>query len=86
MLTEPRWPVCAMRVADWKAETDAGIRELREPETVAQEGQLWSYSPPLITDATSRTALSKLCPVRRVARNPPIDGCDHPGSDLRIAQ
>lgn len=58
MLTEPRWPVHAVTAADWKAATDAGIRELPEPETGAQEWQLWSYSPALMPDATTVDPLS----------------------------
>jgi hypothetical protein len=58
MLTEPKWPVYAMTAADWKAATDAGVRELPEPETGAQEWQLWSYSPALMPDATTVDSLS----------------------------
>ena len=58
MLTEPKWPVYAMTTADWKAATDAGVRELPEPEAGAQEWQLWSYSPALMPDATTVDPLS----------------------------
>lgn len=58
MLTEPKWPVYAMTAADWKAATDAGVRELSEPETGAQEWQLWTYSPALTPDATTVDPLS----------------------------
>jgi DNA-binding transcriptional ArsR family regulator len=58
MLTEPKWPVYALTAADWKAATDAGVRELPEPETGAQEWQLWSYSPALMPDATTVDPLS----------------------------
>lgn len=58
MLTEPKWPVYAMTAADWKVATDAGVRELPEPETGAQEWQLWSYSPALIPDTTTVDPLS----------------------------
>lgn len=58
MLTEPKWPVYAMTAADWKAATDAGVRELPEPETGAQEWQLWSYSPALMPDAATVDPLS----------------------------
>lgn len=58
MLTEPKWPVYAMAAADWKAVTDAGVRELPEPEAGAQEWQLWSYSPALMPDATTVDPLS----------------------------
>ena len=58
MLTEPKWPVYAMTAADWKAATDAGVLELPEPETGAQEWQLWSYSPALMPDATTVDPLS----------------------------
>lgn len=58
MLTEPKWPVYAMTAADWKAATDAGVRELPEPKTGAQEWQLWSYSPALMPDATTVDPLS----------------------------
>lgn len=58
MLTEPKWPVYAMTAADWKAATDAGVRELPEPETGAQAWQLWSYSPALMPDATTVDPLS----------------------------
>jgi len=58
MLTEPKWPVYAMTAADWKAATDAGVRELTEPETGAQEWQLWTYSPALMPGATTVDPLS----------------------------
>ncbi len=58
MLTEPKWPVYALTAADWKAATDAGVRELPEPEAGAQEWQLWSYSPALVPDATTVDPLS----------------------------
>jgi hypothetical protein len=58
MLTEPKWPVYAMTASDWKAAKDAGVRELPEPETGAQEWQLWSYSPALMPDATTVDALA----------------------------
>ena len=58
MLTEPKWPVYAMTAADWKAATDAGVPELPEPETGAQEWQLWTYSPALMPDATTVDPLS----------------------------
>lgn len=58
MLTEPKWPVYAMSAADWKAATDAGVRELPELDMGAQEWQLWSYSPALMPDATTVDPLS----------------------------
>lgn len=58
MLTEPKWPVYAMTAADWRAATDAGVRELPEPEAGAQEWQLWSYSPVLVPDADTVDPLS----------------------------
>jgi hypothetical protein len=58
MLTEPKWPVYAMTAADWKAAMDAGVQELPEPETGAQEWQLWTYSPALMPDATTVDPLS----------------------------
>ena len=58
MLTEPKWPVYAMTTADWKAAMDAGVQELPEPETGAQEWQLWTYSPALMPDATTVDPLS----------------------------
>ncbi len=58
MLTEPKWPVYAMTAAHWKAATDAGVRELPEPEAGAQEWQVWSYSPALVPDATTVDPLS----------------------------
>ena len=58
MLTEPKWPVYAMTAADWKAATDAGVRELPEPEAGAQEWQLWSYSPALVPDTNMVGPLS----------------------------
>lgn len=58
MLTEPKWPVYAMTAAEWKAATDAGVRELPEPEAGAQEWQVWSYSPALMPDATAVDPLS----------------------------
>lgn len=64
MLTEPKWPVYALTVADWKAAKDAGVRELPEPETGAQEWQLWSYSPALISDEITVDPLSLLLSLR----------------------
>ncbi|MBC7702745.1 MAG: hypothetical protein H7274_02215 [Rhodoferax sp.] len=58
MLAEPKWPVFALTAADWKAATDAGVRELPEPEAGAQEWQLWSYSPALVSDASTVDPLS----------------------------
>jgi hypothetical protein len=58
MLAEPKWPVFALTAADWKAATDAGVRELPEPEAGAQEWQLWSYSPALLLDANMVDPLS----------------------------
>lgn len=58
MLTEPKWPVYAMTAADWKTATDAGVRELPELIAGAQEWQLWSYSPALVSDATTVDPLS----------------------------
>ncbi|HOP90881.1 MAG: hypothetical protein KBE90_10140 [Ottowia sp.] len=58
MMTEPKWPVYALTAADWKAATDAGVRELPEPEAGAQEWQLWSYSPALVPDANTVDPLS----------------------------
>ena len=34
--------------ADWKAATEAGVRELPEPVAGAQEWQVWSYTPALV--------------------------------------
>ena len=58
MLADPKWPVYAMTVNDWKAATDAGVQELPEPEADAQEWQLWSYSPALVPDANTVDPLS----------------------------
>lgn len=58
MLAEPKLPVYALFVNDWKAATDAGVRELPEPEAGAQEWQLWSYSPALWADAHTVDLLS----------------------------
>lgn len=58
MLTEPKWPVFALTAAAWKAATDAGVRELPEPEAGAEEWQLWSYSPALVPDANTVDPLS----------------------------
>lgn len=58
MLTEPKWPVYALTAADWKVATDAGVRELPEPEAGAQEWQLWNYSPALLPDANTVDPLS----------------------------
>lgn len=48
MLAEPRWPTYAISMADWKAATEAGVRELPEPVAGAQEWQVWSYTPELV--------------------------------------
>lgn len=58
MLAEPKWPVYAMTSLDWKAATGAGVRELPEPESDAQEWQIWSYSPALHPDAATVDPLS----------------------------
>ncbi|MDE2429718.1 MAG: hypothetical protein KGM99_13415 [Burkholderiales bacterium] len=58
MLAEPKLPVYAMTAANWKVAMDKGVRELPEPETGAQEWQLWSYSPALMPDADTVDPLS----------------------------
>lgn len=58
MLTEPEWPVYALSTAEWKAATDAGVRELPEPIAGACEWQLWRYSPALLPGATTVDPLS----------------------------
>jgi len=58
MLTEPKRPVYAVSTAEWKAATDAGVRELPEPVASAQEWQLWSYSPALLPGAATVDPLS----------------------------
>ncbi|MBV8036370.1 hypothetical protein [Roseateles sp.] len=58
MLAEPKWPVYAMTTAGWRAATDAGLRELPEPEAGAQEWQLWNYSPALKPNADTVDPLS----------------------------
>lgn len=58
MLAEPKLPVYALFVNNWKAATDAGVRELPEPEVGAQEWQLWSYSPALWAGANTVDPLS----------------------------
>jgi hypothetical protein len=58
LLAEPQWPVYAITTADWKAATDAGVREMPEPVAGAQEWQVWSYSPALEPDAPTVDPLS----------------------------
>lgn len=58
MLTEPKWPVHAVTIAQWKEATSAGVRELPEPIAGAQEWQLWTYSPALLPDLTTVDPLS----------------------------
>jgi len=58
MLAEPQWPVYAIPSADWKAATDAGVRQLPEPVAGAQEWQVWSYSPALVPQASTVDPLS----------------------------
>ena len=58
MLAEPKWQVYAVSAADWKAATDAGVRELPEHVAGAQEWQLWRYSPALVPDVATVDALS----------------------------
>ena len=58
MLTEPKWPVYALSTAEWKAATDAGVRELPEPMAGACEWQLWRYSPALLPGAITVDPLS----------------------------
>lgn len=58
MLSEPQWPVYAVTGADWKAATDAGVRELPETVASAQEWQVWCYSPALVPDAPTVDPLS----------------------------
>ena len=41
-----------------KAATDAGVRELPEPASGANEWQLWSYSPALLPGAVTVAPLS----------------------------
>jgi hypothetical protein len=58
MLTEPKWPVRAVTIAQWKEATSAGVRELPEPTAGAQEWQLWTYSPALLPDVATVDPLS----------------------------
>jgi hypothetical protein len=58
MLAEPQWPVYAITTADWRAATEAGIRELPEPGPGAMELQIWSYSPALVPEAPTVDPLS----------------------------
>lgn len=58
MLAEPQWPVYAITSTDWKAATEAGVRELPEPVVGAEEWQVWSYSPALVPDAPTVDPLS----------------------------
>lgn len=58
MLTEPKWPVYAVSPVAWKAATDAGVRALPEPIAGAQEWQLWSYSPALLSGVATVDPLS----------------------------
>lgn len=67
MLSEPKWAVYALTAADWKAATDAGVRALPEPETGAQEWQIWRYSPALMPDATTVDPLSLTLSLRENA-------------------
>ena len=67
MLAEPKWPVFALSAADWKAATDAGVRELPEPEAGAQEWQLWSYSPALVPGTNTVDPLSLTLSLRENA-------------------
>lgn len=58
LLNEPPWPVYAIMAADWKAATSAGVQELPGPETDAQQWQLWSYRPNLLSDTNTVDPLS----------------------------
>lgn len=58
MLAEPRWPVYALTSAEWKAATEAGVRELPEAAPGAQEWQVWCYSPALAPQAMTVDPLS----------------------------
>lgn len=58
MLTDPEWQVHAVSAADWKAATEAGVRELPEPVAGAQEWQVWSYRPALVPQGTTVDPLS----------------------------
>ena len=58
LMTEPKWPTYAITTDNWKAATSAGIREMREPEAGAQNWQIWSYSPALVTGAPTVDPLS----------------------------
>ncbi len=48
MLAEPKWPIYAISPAQWRAATQAGIKELPEAMAGACEWQLWSYNPALL--------------------------------------
>lgn len=58
MLTEPKWPVYAVDVGNWKKAMDAEVRELPEPVPGAQEWQIWSYSPEIVADSDTVDPLS----------------------------
>ena len=67
MLTEPKWPVYAVTINEWKAAMDAGVCALPEPEARAQEWQIWSYSPALVPGATTVDPLSLILSLQESA-------------------
>lgn len=58
MLADPPWPVVALSGAGWKAAYAAGVREVPEPRAGAQEWQVWSYSPALVSGTPTVDPLS----------------------------
>lgn len=74
LMSEPKCPVYALTVAEWKAQSDAGVKELPEPDARAQEWQLWSYSPAMGPDATTVDPLSLMLSFQ-----------EHPDDRIQIA-
>lgn len=58
MLTEPRWPVYAATVAQWREALEGGAREVPEPSDGALELELWIYEPALVPDQPTVDPLS----------------------------
>ncbi len=58
MLTDPRYPVYAVTVDEWKVAIRSDIQEVHEPTPDCAEIQIWRYSPVLVLGETTVDPIS----------------------------
>lgn len=58
MLTDPRYPVYAVTVDEWKVASRSDIQEVHEPTPDCAEIQIWRYSPVLVLGETTVDPIS----------------------------